>query len=350
LAQRALLAALVFLSVSCVAVTDEQGAEPQTSSAEKTAAAASTLSLADAAALVLPTLAPDDCRLPRPDMTPPPQETPDAAVRLVPPRGVQLPPEYDPISFVEDEALREQILDILGDEADSYAVFVKDLKTGRGVSINAEEVFYAASVFKLFVMYELFNQQSQGLVRWADQLVVTPYYDSFGLNVRGTALCETVTVARALVAMMAASDNAAAVLLQDLVGAGNVNESLKALGLAASEITEALPLTAADVALLLEAIGRGQAVSASASAEMIGLMKREELDNGLGADLPEGVELAHKTGNWFNATHDAGIVFAPGGAYVIVVLSDKDHETALIRRLARAVFEHFEPSAATPGP
>jgi len=208
-------------------------------------------------------------------------------------------------------------------------------------------------------------------VGWADQLVVTPYYDSFGLNVRGTALCETLTVARALVAMMAASDNAAAVLLQDLVGAGNVNESLKALGLAASEITEALPLTAADVALLLEAIGRGEAVSASASAEMIGLMKREELDkavsasasaemiglmkreeldNGLGADLPEGVELAHKTGNWFNATHDAGIVFAPGGAYVIVVLSDKDHETALIRRLARAVFEHFEPSAATPGP
>jgi len=233
---------------------------------------------------------------------------------------------------------------MLGDAADTYAVVVKDLRTGRGVAINADRVFYAASVFKLFVMYEAFRQESLGLLQWTDQLVMTPYYDSFGFNVRGTALCDTLTVGRAARAMMTVSDNAAAVLLQDLVGSGNVNRSMEALGLVASEISEELPITAADVALLLEAIGRGRAVSMEASEEMIALMKGEALDNGLAKDLPDGVELAHKTGNWSNATHDAGIVFAPRGAYVIVVLSDTDHETALIREIARAVYERHEGS------
>jgi len=254
------------------------------------------------------------------------------------------PPEYEPLSLVEDEDLAERLREMLGDAADTYAVVVKDLRTGRGVAINADRVFYAASVFKLFVMYEAFRQESLGLLQWTDQLVMTPYYDSFGFNVRGTALCDTLTVARAARAMMTVSDNAAAVLLQDLVGSGNVNRSMEALGLAASEISEELPITAADVALLLEAIGRGRAVSMEASEEMMALMKGEALDNGVAKDLPDGVELAHKTGNWSNATHAAGIVFAPRGAYVIVVLSDTDDVTALIREIARTVYERHEAS------
>src|SRR5688500_5375770 len=109
-------------------------------------------------------------------------------------------------------------------------------------------------------------------------------------------------------AMLSVSDNAAAVMLQDIVGAGNTNNALAAFGIADSGLyTARLPITAEDVALLLEAIGRGEAVSGAASADMLQLMSREAIDNGLVAGLPRGVPVAHKTGNWGDATHDAGI-------------------------------------------
>ncbi len=334
-----MLITLALLLVACSASAPRDGPEPPLE-------AASSLSLEAAAAIALPTRTPEECRLPRPGAA---LGGAGPDVRLVPPPDVPAPPRFEPMPFVKDEALVERLRQILGEEADSYAVVVEDLRTGRGASFNAETVFYAASLFKLFVMYEAFHQHSLGLLEWTDELVMTPYYDGFGLSLRRTALCDALTVARAMQAMMSVSDNAAAVLLQDLVGSENVNRSLGALGLTSSRIDEEMPLTAADLALLLEAIGRGEAVDAEASEEMMALMKAEELDNGLRAELPEDVELAHKTGNWSNATHDVGLVLAPSGTYIIVILSNRDHETALIRQLAGAVFDYYEESAGGPG-
>lgn len=298
------------------------------------------LPFAVAAQVRLPTRPPEECTLPRPDEAPTP--SPQGEVRLQPPAEVPTPQPYDSLPLVEDEALAKTVLDVLEGEEDAYAVVVKELRTGRGFALNADRVFYAASLFKLFIMYELFHQEAAGFLQWADELVMTPYYDSFGMSQRATTLCETLTVARAAWAMMSVSDNAAAVLLQDLVGSGNVNRSLAALGLKDSHVSEEMPATAADVALLLEAIGRGAAVDAAASEQMVALMEQETLDNGLRAGLPAGVAVAHKTGNWAGATHDAGIVLAPRGAYVIVVLSDSKEGATRIRRLSQAVYDYFQ--------
>jgi beta-lactamase class A len=51
--------------------------------------------------------------------------------------------------------------------------------------------------------------------------------------------------------------------------------------------------------------------------------------------------VAHKTGNWSNATHDAGIVYAPGATYVIAILSDKSYETELTAKVSRTVYEYY---------
>jgi beta-lactamase class A len=243
----------------------------------------------------------------------------------------------------EDADFRDALLDILGDEQDHYAFLIKDLRTGRGAQHNPEQVFYAASIFKLFVMFEVFNQQAQGRLDWGDQLTISPYYDSFGLSPRVTSLCQVLSVADAMDAMLRVSDNSAAVLLQDLVGAPNVNASITALGVKASGLfSDGLPLTAADVALLLEAIARGVAISRDASTDMLQLMTYEQIDNGLTQGLPRDTVVAHKTGNWSNATHDAGIVFAPFGPYLFIALSDTDHETRLIEALSRAAYAYFE--------
>jgi beta-lactamase class A len=88
-------------------------------------------------------------------------------------------------------------------------------------------------------------------------------------------------------------------------------------------------------------IARGEAVDAGASQEMVNLLASEEIDNGLRAGVPEGTLVAHKTGNWSNATHDAGIVYSPAATYVIAVLSEKAYETELTAEVSRVAWEYY---------
>jgi beta-lactamase class A len=259
--------------------------------------------------------------------------------------GIKAPAPYMPIAFEQDDELQAALEAAMGDEADDYAFFVKDLTTGLGAGHDVDRVFNAASTFKLLVMYEVFHQQDQGLFDWDKELVITPYYDANGLSPRVTELCQVITVADALDAMLSVSDNAAAVLLQDLVGVANVNNAINALGLTQSGLfPENLAVTAADLSLLLEAISRGEAVSPEASADMVQLLLHDVFNNGLVAGLPpgSGAVVAHKTGNWSDATNDAGLVYTDWGAYAFVAHSDVGYETSVIRAASTAVYEHFE--------
>jgi beta-lactamase class A len=132
-------------------------------------------------------------------------------------------------------------------------------------------------------------------------------------------------------------------MLQDLVGSGNINKSMASLGLSSTKfLPEGLSTTAADVALLLEGIGRRQLVSQPASERMTYLMAQERFDNGLRAGVPAGAAVAHKTGNWQGVTHDAGIVFGPKANYLVVVLSSRENAPALIKAISEATFDYYK--------
>jgi beta-lactamase class A len=262
--------------------------------------------------------------------------------RITSPGPVSTPSYYEPLALQEDAALEARLREALGDEVDSYGVVVKNLADGNGAVVNPDKVFYAASLFKVSVMYEVFHQRALGLLSFDERLLVTPYYVGFDLGTLRVEVCQTLSISEALGYMMSISDNTSAVLLQDRVGAGNINRSLEALGLTTTRLlSDDLPTTAADMAVLMEMIARGKAVDAEASQEMVNLLASEEIDNGLRAGVPEGTLVAHKTGNWSNATHDAGIVYAPGTTYVIAVLSDKSYETELTAKVSRTVYEYY---------
>jgi hypothetical protein len=200
-------------------------------------------------------------------------------------------------------------------------------------------------------MYEVFHQEALGLVEWTDELVVTPYYDAFALSPRVTELCQVITVGAAMEAMLSVSDNAAAVLLQDLVGSGSINASIEALGLEDSGLFEdGLPVTANDLALLMEAIATGHAISPAASADMLRLLDHDVFENGLVSGLPVDTAVSRKTGNWADATNVAGVVFAPFGPYVFVALTSNGYETDVIRALSSATYAHFEVVSAETAP
>lgn len=244
--------------------------------------------------------------------------------------------------FERDERLQREIESLLRDAEGTYAIYVRDLASGRGAAANHDLAFYSASLFKVGVMFEVFHQVVLGLIDLEEELVVTERYLQFDLGTRPIALGDVMTVRQALQHMMSVSDNVAANLLLDRAGPGNVNRSLAAIGAVDTGIVlDLLPVTAADMALLLENVYRAPGFPPEARREMYDLLLSERIDNGLKAALPAEAEVAHKTGNWSNATHDVGIVTGPRGAYVIVVLSDRDHETAVIRAVSRLVWDFF---------
>jgi beta-lactamase class A len=241
-----------------------------------------------------------------------------------------------------DAALEEVIRSNLGDEVDSYGVVVKNLITGAAAEVNPHKRFETASLFKLWVMYEVYKQAELGLVDMDEELLVTPYYAYFDAGTLPVEICDTLTVRESLEAMITYSDNTTGFLLRDKVGLANIHRDLQALGLTESVFRqEDVTSTAADMATFLEMVVLGAAVSREASQEMLDLMLAQEVNDRLPTLLPPGTEVAHKTGDLLEVTHDVGIVYAPQPTYVIAVLSKRGGESEPIALLSRAVHDYF---------
>jgi beta-lactamase class A len=242
---------------------------------------------------------------------------------------------------------------ILGPDAGRYGVVVRNLTDGTEAAVQPDRVFYAASLYKLAILYEVYRQERQGRIDFSQTLTITEdaaEQDLGTLDLLGWSAGSVITVAQAIEAMITVSDNASAVLLGDLVGWHNVDQGLRELGLRSTRVNDPeLPVTAADLARLLDRIACGQAVDEQASREMIELLTRQRVRDRLPALLPEGVVIANKTGNWTNATHDAGIVYSPRATYVIVVLSETAWQSEPIAQLSAAVYAYFNPPTGTGG-
>lgn len=281
--------------------------------------------------------------------TPSPQPSQSAAAiwcadeePLTGPTGVPLSLAYAPMPSHRDAALEEVIRSNLGDEVDSYGVVVKNLITGAAAEVNPHKRFETASLFKLWVMYEVYKQAELGLVDMDEELLVTPYYAYFDAGTLPVEICDTLTVRESLEAMITYSDNTTGFLLRDKVGLANIHRDLQALGLTESVFRqEDVTSTAADMATFLEMVVLGAAVSREASQEMLDLMLAQEVNDRLPTLLPPGTEVAHKTGDLLEVTHDVGIVYAPQPTYVIAVLSERGGESEPIALLSRAVHDYF---------
>lgn len=238
-----------------------------------------------------------------------------------------------------------------------------DGKPGEELLINPDLRFHAASTMKVPVMIELFRQVEAGQRKLDDTVVVTnqftsihdgtPYTlsateDSDGeiYKAMGTPLSY-----RALVeAAITVSSNLATNILIEHLGAKNVQATVDKMQASGMQVLRGVEdqkafdagknntTTARGLLTLFEAIGKGQAVSASSSAQMVDILKRQKFVEGIPAGLPPGTPVAHKTGSITRIRHDAGIVYS-NRPYVLVVLTrgiqDSKVADALIASISR---------------
>ena len=151
-----------------------------------------------------------------------------------------------------------------------------------------------------------------------------------------------------------ASGNLSANLLIERLGVAKIKATLARLGAPGMEVLRGVEdqkafdlgmnntTDAAALATLFGRLGRGEAVSPAASAEMIAILKRQKHNTGIPAGLPAGTEVAHKTGTITRIHHDAGIVYGRR-PYVLVVLTrglaDQKVSAALIGEISGLCWE-----------
>ena len=259
---------------------------------------------------------------------------------------VEVPPL--PASFApprDDAALAALVRSTLGGFQGEYSVVVRNLEDGRSASLNAGRVYYAASLFKLALLLEAYRQQDAGEIDFSELLTLEKKYADYDLGTLedlGLAEGDMLTVADAIRAMIIVSDTPTAVMIQDLVNPARVDQTLRSLGINDMSVTTYdLPTTAHDMALLMAAVAAGEGVSEESRREMLALLLQESIRDGIPSGAPPNSAVAHKSGNFTDATHDVALVWGAGGPYVIAVLSNRSWDSEPIRAVSRAVWDYF---------
>ncbi|MDA0874214.1 MAG: class A beta-lactamase-related serine hydrolase [Bacteroidetes bacterium] len=234
---------------------------------------------------------------------------------------------------------------------------------------QGDELYHAASTMKVPVLIELFRQVEAGRFSLDDEIVLRNEFSSI---VDGSPyrieddsddaiyeqLGQPMSLRQLAYNMTTVSSNLATNLLIDVLGADSVQATSERLGtrlmqtirgvedLKAFELGLSNRATSSDLALLMDRLRTGTAVSASADSTMRGILLDQVFNSMIPNGMPEGTEVAHKTGSITEIHHDAAIVYPKGGkAYVLVIMTggiaDQDASSALGSAIAARVHQHL---------
>jgi beta-lactamase class A len=234
----------------------------------------------------------------------------------------------------------------------TYAVSIKNLKTGERYYYNEHQEFESASLYKLWIMAETYKQIEEGSFS-EDKILsnsIENLNNDFQISSDSAELTDgnlTFPVSSLLNNMITYSDNYSAYLLIENVKIVNIQNFLDENGLTESKFitNDGNPTsTASDIESFFEKLYNGELANITYSKEMIDLLKKQQLNEKLPNLLPKDLVIAHKTGELGSFSHDAGIVYAKNGDYVIVVMSNTDDASTandVIAQISKGIYDYF---------
>lgn len=239
-----------------------------------------------------------------------------------------------------------------------------DLQTGESCYRNGEKLFPTASIFKIFVLAELYRLRNEGKLSLEDR-----YPLKGSMKVPGSGILFQMSEGTDYslydyaFLMMTLSDNTAADFLYEYVGRANIRDHvLKPMGLQNTKvelscaelfqyycnIDPALPVeqqmhayltgdfrnndyyfctqenndvtTPQDLSTYYTTMYEGKWCSRQTSSDLLDLMKKCQTNSRIPKKLPVGTQVAHKTGTFDRLVCDSGIVYTKKGAYILSLL------------------------------
>ncbi|MEJ7694570.1 serine hydrolase [Daejeonella sp.] len=274
-------------------------------------------------------------------------------------------------SLKNPEQLKEQIKAEFAKQKGTFALAFKNLQTGEEILINEKINFHAASTMKTPVLIEAYKQAAAGKFRIRERIPVKNEFKSivdeslFSLDagddsdsVLYTKVGTKLPIYDLLYLMIIKSSNLATNIIIDLVGAKNVNQTMREMGANDIQVLRGVEdskayqkgmnntTTAFDQMVIFNDMAKGKIVNKRSSNAMIRILLDQAFNDKIPAQLPRDVKVAHKTGWIKGINHDAGIVYLPDGRkYVLVLLSkemtDDKAGVLAMSNVSKMVYDYF---------
>ena len=267
-----------------------------------------------------------------------------------------------------DKRLRAKLQEAASGFNGDIGIYVKNLRTGKIVAVNADTVFPTASIVKVPILLGIMDKIHKGELQYDSSLT---YKDSLlyeGSDILGSFKSgEKILLKKVIMLMLTTSDNTASLWLQSLAGKGTrINEILDSLGLKSTRVNSRTPgrennrtqygwgqTTPAEMGTIFEKIYRNEIFSAAACERMMRCLGRNYWDeNEAVSQIPPTIEVFSKNGCVNASRSEVLLVNAPHNPYVFCIFTknNKDiswtHENeawTMARKISKILWEHFEP-------
>jgi beta-lactamase class A len=269
----------------------------------------------------------------------------------------------------QDKVLKEKIESLTKGFKGDVGVYVRNLKTGAMVAINADTVFPTASMIKIPITIGMFNKIEQKQIAYD---TILTYKDSLlyeGEDLLGSFKHgEKIALAKVMMLMITTSDNTASLWCQSLAGKGTeINEILSKEGFQFTRVNSRTPgreanrskygwgqTTPREMAELLVRIREGKIISARASERIYRNLGRIFWDTEALSQIPPYIHAASKQGAVNQSRSEVVLVNAPHGDYVFCVITKNQQDESwnsknegylLLRGVSRLLWNYFEPDS-----
>jgi beta-lactamase class A len=259
-----------------------------------------------------------------------------------------------------EKKIRETIQGFNGD----VGVYVKNLRTGKSVAINADTVFPTASIVKIPILIGIMNKVQKKELDLNQNFV---YKDSLlyaGVDILGSFKNdEKIQLRKLIMLMLSMSDNTASLWLQSLAGGGSrINEIVDSLGYKNTRVNSRTAgrqeiwkiygwgqTTPFEIASIFERIYNRQMISDTASIHMMRLLGRNYWDENALSQIPPTVQVFSKNGA-VNEVRSEILLVNGKDPYVFCVMTKNnkdirwtsDNEAwVLARKLSKLVWSHW---------
>lgn len=232
---------------------------------------------------------------------------------------------------------------------------VLDLTDGSRCANRADEVFRTASLYKLIVLAEAHEQARQGVFAFDESLTIRAYRPATETQPEGIDIFDLDALEAARRMIQVSDNNTAESLARRLTWAA-VRAAPARLGLTNTVLRGEYTTTPDDMAHFFARLHFHQLLGPEEDEAMLEMLRGQLVRDRIPWFLPDDVEIAHKTGRLYEYANDAGIVYAPAGPFVLVLLTASDDTLGpgyeAIRELAGMAYEAFaeERPAPTPTP
>ncbi len=266
---------------------------------------------------------------------------------------------------------------IAGSKAVEVGIAARRLTSHDEILIDPDLPFHPASTMKVCVMMESFRRARSGELPLEGTITVQNEFHSivdgspFSLDPADDSeralydcIGQSFTRRELIRRMIVVSSNLATNLLMEELQPEPITAFMRELGTQDLSVIRGLEdkqafrrginnsVTARSYMQILIKLAMREVVSPQDSDEMLQILRQQEFNEMIPAELPAGTQVAHKTGWTGDYFHDVGIVYpAQGEPFVLCILTrgyaenDETAAHAFVASLAKAIYEHWNPPA-----